>query len=84
MSAFTPDPGEFVDPVIYVPFSLTTKLPFEDDEFDHIHVSMIAKGVPENKVNLTFRSILSWADQVIVGKPLRGECGVETAAIKSH
>jgi hypothetical protein len=30
--------------------SLTTKLPFEDDEFDHVHISMIAKGVPENKV----------------------------------
>ncbi|KAF9454137.1 hypothetical protein P691DRAFT_810855 [Macrolepiota fuliginosa MF-IS2] len=28
---------------------LTTKLPFEDDEFDHVHVSMIAKAVPENK-----------------------------------
>ena len=31
--------------------SLTTKLPFDDDEFDHVHVSMIAKGVPENKVS---------------------------------
>ena len=31
-------------------FSLTTKLPFEDDEFDHVHIQAIAKGVPENKV----------------------------------
>lgn len=30
--------------------SLTTKLPFEDDEFDHVHIQAIAKGVPENKV----------------------------------
>jgi len=28
---------------------LTTKLPFEDDEFDHVHIQSIAKGVPENK-----------------------------------
>ena len=32
-------------------YSLTTKLPFEDDEFDHVHVSSIARGVPENKVS---------------------------------
>jgi hypothetical protein len=31
--------------------SLTNKLPFEDDEFDHVHVHAIAQGVPENKVN---------------------------------
>lgn len=30
--------------------SLTTKLPFDDDEFDHVHIQSIAKGVPENKV----------------------------------
>lgn len=30
--------------------SLTTRLPFEDDEFDHVHVQGIARGVPENKV----------------------------------
>jgi hypothetical protein len=31
---------------------LTTKLPFEDDEFDHVHIQSIAKGVPENKASL--------------------------------
>jgi len=31
-------------------FSLTTKLPFDDDEFDHVHIQSIAAGVPENKV----------------------------------
>ncbi|KXN88799.1 Demethylmenaquinone methyltransferase [Leucoagaricus sp. SymC.cos] len=36
---------------------LTTKLPFEDDEFDHVHVSMIAKGVPENKWGNLFEEI---------------------------
>ena len=30
--------------------SLTTKLPFDDEEFDHVHVKDIARGVPENKV----------------------------------
>jgi hypothetical protein len=30
--------------------SLTTKLPFDDDEFDHIHIRGIARAVPENKV----------------------------------
>lgn len=30
--------------------SLTTKLPFEDDEFDHVHIQSIARGVSENKV----------------------------------
>ncbi|KAF8973505.1 S-adenosyl-L-methionine-dependent methyltransferase [Flammula alnicola] len=28
---------------------LTTKLPFDDDEFDHVHIQSIATGVPENK-----------------------------------
>ncbi|KAF7342811.1 UBIQUITIN-CONJUGAT-2 domain-containing protein [Mycena sanguinolenta] len=32
---------------------LTDKLPFEDDEFDHVHIHAIAQGVPENKVNLS-------------------------------
>ena len=31
-------------------FSLRVKLPFEDEEFDYIHVSGIAFAVPENKV----------------------------------
>lgn len=30
--------------------SLTTKLPFDDDEFDHVHIKGISRGVPENKV----------------------------------
>jgi hypothetical protein len=32
--------------------SLTTKLPFDEDEFDHVHVKDIARGVPESKVRL--------------------------------
>lgn len=32
--------------------SLTTKLPFEDDEFDHVHIQSIATGVPESKVRV--------------------------------
>ncbi|PFH49806.1 hypothetical protein AMATHDRAFT_62438 [Amanita thiersii Skay4041] len=28
---------------------LTTRLPFDDDEFDHVHIQYIARGVPENK-----------------------------------
>ena len=31
--------------------SLTTKLPFDDDEFEHVHVHAIARAVPENKVH---------------------------------
>lgn len=30
--------------------SLTTKLPFDDDEFDYVHIRGIARAVPENKV----------------------------------
>lgn len=33
--------------------SLSNKLPFEDDSFDHVHVVGIARGVPENKVRNT-------------------------------
>lgn len=36
--------------------SLTTKLPFDDDEFDHVHVRCIARAVPENKVKLKFKT----------------------------
>ncbi|KAF9270626.1 hypothetical protein L218DRAFT_889210 [Marasmius fiardii PR-910] len=36
---------------------LTTKLPFEDDEFDHVHVQSIASGVPENKWDVLFDEI---------------------------
>lgn len=34
--------------------SLTTKLPFDDDEFDHVHIRGIARAVPENKVRYNF------------------------------
>ncbi|TFK77381.1 S-adenosyl-L-methionine-dependent methyltransferase [Pluteus cervinus] len=36
---------------------LTTKLPFDDDEFDHVHIQSIAKGVPENKWGILFEEI---------------------------
>ncbi|TFK99684.1 hypothetical protein BDV98DRAFT_570686 [Pterulicium gracile] len=36
---------------------LTNKLPFEDDEFDHIHMSNIALGVPENKWGMLFEEV---------------------------
>ncbi|KAH9486492.1 Demethylmenaquinone methyltransferase [Psilocybe cubensis] len=36
---------------------LTTKLPFEDDEFDHIHIQGIALGVPENKWGVLFEEV---------------------------
>ena len=31
--------------------SLTTKLPFDEDEFDFVHVRSITRGVPETKVD---------------------------------
>lgn len=37
--------------------SLTTKLPFGDEEFDHVHIKGISRGVPETKVT-TFPSYL--------------------------
>ncbi|KAJ7293733.1 hypothetical protein C8J57DRAFT_36288 [Mycena rebaudengoi] len=36
---------------------LTNKLPFEDDEFDHVHIHAIAQGVPENKWGPLFEEI---------------------------
>ncbi|KAF8078906.1 hypothetical protein FPV67DRAFT_1466813 [Lyophyllum atratum] len=36
---------------------LTTKLPFEDDDFDHVHIQAIAKGVPENKWGVLFEEV---------------------------
>ncbi|KAF9535677.1 S-adenosyl-L-methionine-dependent methyltransferase [Crepidotus variabilis] len=36
---------------------LTTKLPFEDDEFDFVHLQSIARGVPENKWGILFEEI---------------------------
>ncbi|TDL28128.1 S-adenosyl-L-methionine-dependent methyltransferase [Rickenella mellea] len=36
---------------------LTTKLPFDDDEFDHIHIQAIARTVPENKWPYLFEEV---------------------------
>ncbi|KAJ7446496.1 hypothetical protein B0H11DRAFT_2084990 [Mycena galericulata] len=36
---------------------LTNKLPFEDDEFDHVHIHAISQGVPENKWGTLFEEI---------------------------
>ncbi|EJD03821.1 S-adenosyl-L-methionine-dependent methyltransferase [Fomitiporia mediterranea MF3/22] len=36
---------------------LTTKLPFEDDEFDHVHIRGIARAVPENKWDNLFGEV---------------------------
>ncbi|KLO15043.1 S-adenosyl-L-methionine-dependent methyltransferase [Schizopora paradoxa] len=36
---------------------LTTKLPFEDDEFDHVHIRSIARAVPESKWDYLFEEI---------------------------
>ncbi|KDR85476.1 hypothetical protein GALMADRAFT_234363 [Galerina marginata CBS 339.88] len=36
---------------------LTTKLPFDDDEFDHVHIQSIATGVPENKWHVLFEEV---------------------------
>ncbi|KAJ7706019.1 hypothetical protein B0H17DRAFT_1035287 [Mycena rosella] len=36
---------------------LTNKLPFEDDEFDHVHIHAIAQGVPENKWGILFEEV---------------------------
>ncbi|KAF4622885.1 hypothetical protein D9613_002243 [Agrocybe pediades] len=36
---------------------LTTKLPFEDDEFDHVHIQSIATGVPESKWGVLFDEV---------------------------
>ena len=39
------------DPLMVDDFSLSNKLPFEDDTFDHVHIAHVSKGVPEHKVN---------------------------------
>ncbi|KAJ3829833.1 hypothetical protein F5880DRAFT_1519593 [Lentinula raphanica] len=36
---------------------LTTRLPFQDDEFDHIHIQSISMGVPEHKWDVLFDEI---------------------------
>jgi len=37
---------------------LTNKLPFEDDQFDHVHIQSIARGVPESKWDVLFQLIV--------------------------
>ena len=53
--------------------SLTNSFPFEEDEFDHVHVQSIAKAVPESKVALRFMCIPFSSRSFAVGNPLRGE-----------
>lgn len=36
---------------------LTTKLPFEDDEFDHVHMHGLGRGIPENKWGVLFEEV---------------------------
>jgi SAM-dependent methyltransferase len=36
---------------------LTNKLPFDDDEFDHVHIQSIARSVPENKWGMLFEEV---------------------------
>ncbi|EGN93139.1 hypothetical protein SERLA73DRAFT_190006 [Serpula lacrymans var. lacrymans S7.3] len=36
---------------------LTTKLPFDDDEFDHVHIHSIGRAVPENKWGVIFEEV---------------------------
>ncbi|KAF7311076.1 UBIQUITIN-CONJUGAT-2 domain-containing protein [Mycena chlorophos] len=36
---------------------LTNKLPFDDDEFDHVRISNISPGVPENKWGTLFEEV---------------------------
>jgi hypothetical protein len=43
--------------------SLSNRLPFEDDTFDHVHIVHVSKGVPEHKVN-SFRS-RKWLRQLL-------------------
>lgn len=36
---------------------LTTKLPFDDDEFDHVHMHGLGRGIPENKWGVLFEEV---------------------------
>ncbi|KAI0308136.1 hypothetical protein B0F90DRAFT_1680486 [Multifurca ochricompacta] len=36
---------------------LSTKLPFEDDTFDHVHIMHVSKGVPEHKWSSLFEEV---------------------------
>lgn len=51
-------------------YSLTTKLPFEDDEFDHIHLKGIARAVPETKVSNMFIICIPELNIIAVGLSL--------------
>jgi len=56
-----------------VSLSLTTQLPFEEDEFDHVHIHSIARGVPENKAIFSFLPKIRSSDRFIpVGCLVRG------------
>lgn len=52
---------------------MTTKLPFDDDEFDHVHIQSIAKGVPENKVDYILDYLTLLTLSAIVGGLVRSE-----------
>ena len=43
--------------------SLRNKLPFEDEEFDYVHIQNLALGIPENKVRRSFISQAVLADR---------------------
>ncbi|KAH7886106.1 hypothetical protein F5I97DRAFT_2025859 [Phlebopus sp. FC_14] len=36
---------------------LTTTLPFDDDEFDHVHMHNLGRGIPENKWGVLFEEV---------------------------
>jgi hypothetical protein len=48
---YVPSSRLFPTTSLNIQISLTTQLPFDDDEFDHVHVHAIARAVPENKVS---------------------------------
>ncbi|THH06400.1 hypothetical protein EW145_g4116 [Phellinidium pouzarii] len=50
---------------------LTTKLPFGDDDFDHVHIRGIARAVPENKVNIHFPSLPRWYTKALRARDQR-------------
>jgi len=63
-------------------FSLTTRLPFDDDEFDHIHMQSIATGVPENKVCAVVFSFVRSFDRLFARSGVfLFKCGVKIALL---